>query len=220
MVLAVGLVSPERAAFLLEWSERHLTRAAARLEAALEEAERASRMPATELMARISESDQLLAMLTTLVETAVRTSLESKVRLMGRALGSGAIAQDDAEVDEAQLLLRVLADLEPAELRILEFVHSLRDYVPTERAADGNGWMGPGGIVLWGEQSAPGLKRETISHQTGMSSEAVAGSLAVLRRTGLVETSGLSFLEPNAAHRISALGVKIRRLLAEAGPVE
>jgi hypothetical protein len=53
------------------------------------------------------------------IEAAVRTGSEDKLRLLGRALASGALAQDEAAVEESEQLLRAAVELDPVDLRAL-----------------------------------------------------------------------------------------------------
>lgn len=73
----------------------------------------------TDLLDRITEDEQLADLLRLALEAAVRTGEDAKLRMMGRAVASGALAADDAEFDEARLLLRTASDIEMPELRAL-----------------------------------------------------------------------------------------------------
>jgi hypothetical protein len=53
------------------------------------------------------------------VDAAMRSTSELKIQLLGRALSSGALADDDAKVDEAEQMLRVATELDPVDLRAL-----------------------------------------------------------------------------------------------------
>lgn len=71
------------------------------------------------LFEQIAASERLTDMFNAAVEAAVATGSEAKIRLLGRALSSGATAEDEAKVDEAEQLLRIAAELDPVDLRAL-----------------------------------------------------------------------------------------------------
>lgn len=79
----------------------------------------AGEIGAEQLFRQIAADDRLTDMFNTAVEAAVATSSDAKIRLLGRALASGAIAKDQAHVDEAEQLLRVAVELDPVDLRAL-----------------------------------------------------------------------------------------------------
>jgi hypothetical protein len=58
------------------------------------------------------------------VDAAIKTGDDDKIRLLGRALASGAMAEDDAAVEEAEQLLRIAVELEPVDLRALMLLRS------------------------------------------------------------------------------------------------
>lgn len=77
------------------------------------------RVPIEELFDAIRTDERVEGMFRTAVESAQRATSDDKVRLLGHALASGALAADDAQVDEAAVLLRLASDLDGPELRAL-----------------------------------------------------------------------------------------------------
>lgn len=71
------------------------------------------------LFEAIRSDERVEGMFRAAVESAQRATSDAKVRLLGRALASGVLANDDALVDEAEVLLRVAAQLEGPEIRAL-----------------------------------------------------------------------------------------------------
>ncbi len=84
-----------------------------------------------QLLAQLASDEELSDMFREAVETAVRTSSELKIRLLGRVLASAATAQDEAKVDEARELLRIAEQLEPVDVRAL---HAMSDRRPSDPA--------------------------------------------------------------------------------------
>jgi hypothetical protein len=72
-----------------------------------------------ELLRRVADDDRLADLLLRAIEAARRSGFEHKLRALGRAVASGAIAEDDAEVDTAELLIRTLTDIGVPEIRLL-----------------------------------------------------------------------------------------------------
>lgn len=115
---------------------------------------------------RLAQDERLLWMLDTSVDAAARTQTEQHARVIGRALRSGALAADDAQIDEAAQKLRIVADLEGADWRVLEVMAHL-----PQAAKD----------------SERGIRvDELTTHTRGLSEISVRCALAVLERHGLV----------------------------------
>ena len=72
-----------------------------------------------ELVEAVASNERLADLLLRALEAARRSGVEMKLRALGRAVGSGALAADDAEVDTAELLVRTLDDIGAAEIRRL-----------------------------------------------------------------------------------------------------
>jgi hypothetical protein len=123
------------------------------------------------LLERLAEDERLLWMLDAGLDAAVRASTERKARVLGRALTSGALAADDAQVDERAQMLRILADLETAEVRLLSGLANLEDH-PAATHIQGPGWQ---------------ITTDKLHMLTGgMSNVATQAAIAVLQRHGLV----------------------------------
>lgn len=65
------------------------------------------------------------------VETAVKSSSELKIRLLGRVLASAASTKDEAKIDKARELLCIAEQLEPLDVRALNAMSERR---PTDPA--------------------------------------------------------------------------------------
>lgn len=74
---------------------------------------------------RIQSDERLRTIFFDVVSLATRTHLIEKRTAMRKALAKGLLAEDDAKVDEAELLLRALRDLEAPHLKVLWFLHTL-----------------------------------------------------------------------------------------------
>jgi hypothetical protein len=69
------------------------------------------------LLAAVQRDERVADLLVTAGFAASQTSVEGKRRAMGRVVGRA--AQDDAAIDESQLMLRVLIDLDAPEFNVL-----------------------------------------------------------------------------------------------------
>lgn len=72
-----------------------------------------------QLFEQIAADERLTDMFNAAVDAAIATSSEAKIRLLGRVLAAGAVAEDEAKVDEAEQLLRIALELDPVDLRAL-----------------------------------------------------------------------------------------------------
>lgn len=68
------------------------------------------------LLEAIRTNEELSDMFRQAVDAAAHASSEDKLRLLGRALAIGALAQDEAAVEEAEQLLRTAVELDPVDL--------------------------------------------------------------------------------------------------------
>ncbi|HEX2063816.1 MAG TPA: hypothetical protein VHE80_05285 [Acidimicrobiales bacterium] len=87
-------------------------RAARRAGQVVETALDTSALDPEAFLTRVLDNEKLLLLLAMAVDAARHSQVEAKVQAPGRALASGALAADDAEIDEAQLVASTLADLE------------------------------------------------------------------------------------------------------------
>jgi hypothetical protein len=69
------------------------------------------------LLDAVQRDERVADMLVTAAFAASQTSVQGKRRAMGRVVGCA--AQDDAVIDESQLMLRVLIDLDAPEFHVL-----------------------------------------------------------------------------------------------------
>lgn len=81
---------------------------------------------------RVGEDERLADMFELAAEAAMRSSLETKRRALGRALRLGLLATDDAQVDASEILMRGLVSLEGSHVRLLERMPKQRP-IPHER---------------------------------------------------------------------------------------
>lgn len=85
-----------------------------------------------QLLSQLAADEELSDMFREAVDTAVRTSSEMEIRLLGKVLASAAMAEDDAKVDEARELLRIAEQLETVDVRALV---AMSDRRPSDAAA-------------------------------------------------------------------------------------
>jgi hypothetical protein len=76
-------------------------------------------MSPEELLQRILADQRLMDLAVLAVTAASETALDAKIQALGRALATGALATDEAVVDQQRLLVGILADLEAPHLRVL-----------------------------------------------------------------------------------------------------
>ena len=72
-----------------------------------------------DLLERITSDPRRLQLFAAATKAAAETTLEAKIRVLGRALATGALANDDALVEQQRFLVGILADLEALHLRVL-----------------------------------------------------------------------------------------------------
>jgi hypothetical protein len=97
-------------------------------EEVLEIAARESARTVDDLLACLTANPSRLQLAAAAVVTAAaETALHAKVRALGRALATGALAADDAEVDEQRFLVDTLRDLEAPHVRVLDQISRRRE---------------------------------------------------------------------------------------------
>jgi hypothetical protein len=157
---------------------------------------------ADELLDRLQSDPRRLAMLDSALAASARASTEDKARALGRVLASGALAADDAQVDEAAQRLRIIADLEPVDVKVLDLLAKVTYHRTVE-------------IPDLQERPQP-LPRSATAYVTipqlepvigSMTLEALQASLAVLQRDGLV--SFIVNLGTSSAWYITELGIAL-----------
>lgn len=72
-----------------------------------------------DLLEAMEDDERISDLFRAAVEGAIKTGDDDKIRLLGRALASGALADDDAALEEAEQLLRIAVELDPVDLRAL-----------------------------------------------------------------------------------------------------
>lgn len=102
--------------------ERIVQRKRAKTERMVEYAASTARRDVNELLEAILEDDALLELLAVAVEAAMHALSERKLRTIGNALGSGALAGDDAQLDVELLVTKAVSDLEAPHFRVLLFM--------------------------------------------------------------------------------------------------
>jgi hypothetical protein len=89
-----------------------------------------------ELFHRIGDDPVRLTLLSDAMQAASRTNIDSKIRVLGAALAAGALATDDALIDEQILLVAAIADLEAPHIQVLKIITDgtqRTGYMGTER---------------------------------------------------------------------------------------
>jgi hypothetical protein len=101
-----------------EWRRQGAQKVSQVLYSAAEHAE----VDVEELLRKIGDNPILLNLLNETVQAAVRTNLENKIGLLGRALADGILSSDDALIDEQALIVAAVADLEAPHLQVLKVI--------------------------------------------------------------------------------------------------
>jgi hypothetical protein len=78
------------------------------------------------LFEQIKTDERLSDMFSAAVDAAIATSSDAKIRLLGRAVAAGALAEDQAAIDEIEQLLRIAVELDPVDLRALRALERRR----------------------------------------------------------------------------------------------
>jgi hypothetical protein len=116
-----------------------LTRRRERAQRALAVAASTASMTPEELLDRILRDERLLDLAAAVVAAASETMVEAKIRALGRALATGALAVDDAIVDEQRFLVDILADLEAPHVRVLHQLSIQHEGYGSPRNEKGDG---------------------------------------------------------------------------------
>jgi hypothetical protein len=193
MIVAGGIVAAATAAFgpggaiagamLTPAAELLVERAAAEWRAegqrrtglALSHAATASETSVEQFLERCIENPTRLALLAAAVEAATAADLDAKLRMLGSALASGVLANDDALVDEAQLRVNVIRELDAPHIKVLAAIdrasgHSQGNWTGASEASltlvvgDGSGARSSG--VL--QPILRTLDRNGLIHLTGI----------------------------------------------------
>lgn len=76
-------------------------------------------LSADKFLKELTKDDLRLALLSEALSAAARTAVEAKIRALGNALANGALANDDARLDEERIWVQILAAVEAPQLRVL-----------------------------------------------------------------------------------------------------
>ena len=82
---------------------------------------------AAELLRRVDQSEEVAAAFRQAVDVATRTGLEQKRKALARVVAAAVL--DDAQVDEATLVVQALRDLDAPHIRALERMRRAEDSV-------------------------------------------------------------------------------------------
>jgi len=156
-------------------AERFATDFRRRAGATLGVASEVSGLSPTQFVDVIADDPAKLQLLAAAVDAARNSGWEARVRVVGAALASGALADDPALVDEEHRWIEILSDVEPADLRIID--HLLRG--DPER---------PGYMIL--------SRRETLAEVSGYQ-QLLGRALTLLERNTLVRSQLGSDLSPS-----------------------
>jgi hypothetical protein len=87
-----------------------------------------------ELGERIAASERTRLQAGIAISAATRTVWPAKVRVLGRALASGLLAEDEATIDTEMLILAAMAEIEALDLSLLELLtkHPPHDWTEDE----------------------------------------------------------------------------------------
>jgi hypothetical protein len=153
------------------------------------------------LMARVVSDERLLWQFDATVSAASTAATDQKAKALGRALAEGALAVDDAAIDQAGMMTRILADLETIDVRVLARLTDLklgRNVPPAAQLAD--------------ERRPAHLYFEDLAELTRLDQLALLGPVNVLRRHGLI----MDLIGGRGGWYATALGVRIIEYLRAA----
>jgi hypothetical protein len=147
-----------------------------------------------EFVERVLDGDARIRLTFAAIEAAARSAFDLKIRAIGRALVSGVLTSDDAEIDEANLVIGALRDLEMVELGALQVL------MDTQRR--GGGLFDP---------------KNALAEQS-YGSEAVQDALvAKLTRHGLINTFQKGELAFGGTSGVSVFGSRVFSYVEERG---
>lgn len=116
----IPVVGGPIAGYLQDRRDRNAKRAAEFQTAMFEE----SRLSPQEILQRIAEDERLEELFWSAVRKALQTSARSKRRAYARIMAGGL---DDARIEDTQFYLRVLDDIEPAEITLMRVASTKSD---------------------------------------------------------------------------------------------
>ena len=163
--------SPKFAGSLLVLYEGFRDRRSARVQEACDRIGRG--LSSGELRARLAASEELEAVVASAIEAAARTALASKRMLLARVANAAVL--DDALVDEAELIVGVLAQIDAPHVRCLE------DVFRAEEEARAAGELAP---------RARGAEREVVQRLVEAGQRHPAPVVTTLRSLGVLDAGG------------------------------
>jgi hypothetical protein len=86
---------------------------------ALDAAAKVDGVTSDDIIDRLRHDEQFALLVQEAIEAAQRTFSEAKQEALGRLIATGALAAEDAELDETHLRVRALAELDTAHFRVL-----------------------------------------------------------------------------------------------------
>lgn len=131
-------------------------------------------MDIEELFKKVAEDERLGDMFQQAVVAAASSSSQERIRLLGRALATGALADDEASIDEAQELLRIAAELEAVDIRAMIALRIVDPKAPDRyRGTDPDAYL---------------------QRRLGMTPAVAATVLARLRQLGLLDETTMTWI--------------------------
>lgn len=76
-------------------------------------------LSAEDFLNELTKDDLRLALLSEALSAASKTAVDGKIRALGVALANGALADDDARLDEERIWVQMLSEIEAPQLRVL-----------------------------------------------------------------------------------------------------
>jgi hypothetical protein len=161
----------------------------------------------SEFVESIQNDERVFDLLRDASEAAARTSLDEKIRALGSALLSGLMAKDDAQIEEAIIIVDALRELEAIHIRVLRI---LEEAPPMEvPPADGS----------TARPMRAQVSREKLAAELDNPERVLNGVLAPLEAQHLVENSaiGLWDYSGNPEWSLTDFGQALLDLLRESG---
>lgn len=152
-----------------------------------------------DLFRRIGEDERLADMFEAAVAAAVASSSDSKIYLLGRAVATGALATDEAGVDEAQELIRIAGQLEAPDLKAMLALQADRTW--------------PGNNDRYKGENPVGH----LTRHVGMTPTVATTVVARLRHLGLLEDSPSAWINDLGNGDDDGVNVDVMSWLSPAG---
>jgi hypothetical protein len=93
-----------------------------RLRRVAEEFEVASGASFQDLLEAVKGDEQLADLMADVITAATEAGSTKKLKALGRALAAGYLANDEAAVDVSRLLVTIVADMDPAHVKVLDYL--------------------------------------------------------------------------------------------------